>query len=425
MKKSKSAKFPSKRKVKTLVGSAAWLRSALRESNVGLWDWHFRTNYVYLSPEWKRQLGYEAHEIDNRYEEWESRLHPDDRELTLATVAAYRKQPWANYEEEFRLRHKDGSYRWILTHASLIRDDAGKPVRMVGSHIDITERKRVEGELRQMSKVFMDSADPIVIRDLEGKIIDLNTEAERAYGWRREELVGQRIEMIVPPERHSEVDELIERCKRGETVRNIEFVRWNKAGERVPILLTLSPLMDETGMPVAIATMVKHITELKQAEDNLRANEAALRQSEQRLRALMARFLAVQEEERKSLSRDLHDHLSQSLASLGLEIAMLGKEPPSSPGEMRAKLKIIETGIADMAEDVHDMARLLHPPHLDDLGLVAAINMECTNFSMRNKIPIEFKPQHVPDSLSEDVSVNLYRIIQECLRNIVKHAEAT
>lgn len=87
---------------------------AAQAGNVGLWDWDLTTNRVYYSPKWKRQIGYEDHEISNDFNEWQSRVHPDDLEAALQKVRAAVKNPGSEYEVEFRFRHKDGSYRWIL-----------------------------------------------------------------------------------------------------------------------------------------------------------------------------------------------------------------------------------------------------------------------------------------------------------------------
>jgi|GEM_PF-421717 PAS domain S-box-containing protein len=124
------------------------LRLALQGSNTGLWDWDLRTDQVYFSPEWKGHLGYADHEISHRYEEWELRLHPDDRETALAALQAYFNDRSPEYDIEFRLRHKDGTYRWINARGAVIKDAAGKPYRMMGCHIDITARKQAEEALR-------------------------------------------------------------------------------------------------------------------------------------------------------------------------------------------------------------------------------------------------------------------------------------
>lgn len=129
------------------------LTEAISSGNVGLWDWNLLTDEVYFSGEWKAQLGCAEHEISNRYEEWESRLHPDDKERAVAKIAEVLQSPSRYYENEFRLRHKDGAYRWIFAHASLLSDEQGAPVRMVGSHIDVTERKQMESTLLQIQKM--------------------------------------------------------------------------------------------------------------------------------------------------------------------------------------------------------------------------------------------------------------------------------
>ena len=132
--------------------------------------------------------------------------------------------------------------------------------------VDFSE-KSVRAQL--MSKVFMDAADPILIEDLDGLVIDLNGEAERSYGWSREQLVGRPIKTIVPPERYTQADDLLARCKAGEDVRNIEGLRWTRGKEIVPVLLSLSLLKDEKGQAAAIATISKDISALKQAEEEI------------------------------------------------------------------------------------------------------------------------------------------------------------
>jgi len=133
--------------------SEARLRLATDSSNTGLWDWNIRTNEVYFSPIWKRQIGYDDAEITHRFEEWESRVHPDDLPRVRAVLRAYLENPTPNYENEFRFRHRDGSYRRILAKASLVRDASHQPLRMLGSHLDITDRHALEQQLAQSQKI--------------------------------------------------------------------------------------------------------------------------------------------------------------------------------------------------------------------------------------------------------------------------------
>jgi PAS domain S-box-containing protein len=122
---------------------------AVRGANDGLWDWDVGTDVVYFSPRWKEMLGYADDEVPNRYEEWESRVHPDDLPRALAVLQAHLRGETPHYELEHRLRHKDGTYRWILARGLALRRPDGTPYRMAGSHTDVTERKGIEEALRQ------------------------------------------------------------------------------------------------------------------------------------------------------------------------------------------------------------------------------------------------------------------------------------
>jgi PAS domain S-box-containing protein len=122
---------------------------AVAGSQDGLWDWDLATNETYFSPRWKSILGYEDHEIANHIDEWAVRLHPEERERVIAANLAHIEGNTPHYEYEYRLRHKDGSYRWILARGVALRDKTGKAYRMAGSHVDVTERKRLEQALRE------------------------------------------------------------------------------------------------------------------------------------------------------------------------------------------------------------------------------------------------------------------------------------
>jgi PAS domain S-box-containing protein len=163
-----------------LKESQAQLQLAIQASNVGFWDWHLPTNRIYFSPEWKKQLGYEEQELPNRFEEWENRLHPDDRERTVSFVRSVLQDSLQKFELEFRLRHNDGSYRWILSHGALLLDSQGKPQHLLGSHVDISERRRVEEELRLLQSITL------AISETEGLHAALGVALSRvceATGW--------------------------------------------------------------------------------------------------------------------------------------------------------------------------------------------------------------------------------------------------
>ncbi len=122
----------------------ARLALVVEEVKAGYWDWDLNTNTVYLSPEWKRQIGFDENELLNQWEEWECRLHPDDHCSVLAATENYIAGLLPVFELEFRLRHKDGSYRWIHSRGSLLRDQNNHPYRMLGINLDITDYKKTK-----------------------------------------------------------------------------------------------------------------------------------------------------------------------------------------------------------------------------------------------------------------------------------------
>jgi signal transduction histidine kinase len=160
----------------------------------------------------------------------------------------------------------------------------------------------------------------------------------------------------------------------------------------------------------------------KQAEEALQAREQSLRQTREGLRKLAAKLIHAQEEERRRIAREMHDDWTQRLAVLSIDIARLEKQF-GDPKKALPLLRTIQEQLVSLSEDVHALSRQLHPSILDDLGLVEALRSECASFSRREEIAVVYRPDEVPTTLSRDVALCVYRVAQEALRNIAKHAE--
>ncbi len=129
------------------------LELALSASGAGLWDSDFRSGRTQYSPSWRRLLGYNEEELGDSFEEWMKVIHPEDAARLQAYVRQYLRDPSAPYEIEFRVRHKDGTYRWVLSRATLIRSADGTPQRLLGLHVDITERREAEAVSAALARV--------------------------------------------------------------------------------------------------------------------------------------------------------------------------------------------------------------------------------------------------------------------------------
>jgi PAS domain S-box-containing protein len=177
---------------------------AMRGSDEGLWDWNLKLDEVYFSPRWKAMLGYADDELENRFDTWKRLIHPEDKEPVLAKVRDFLEGRAINYEIEIRMRHKEGHYLDIMSRGLPIYDDQGKAVRMVGTHVDITERKKLEGQLRQSQKIE-------AIGQLAGGVAhDFNNMLTAIFGY--SQLILDRVQENDPV--HKYVEEIIEASHR-------------------------------------------------------------------------------------------------------------------------------------------------------------------------------------------------------------------
>lgn len=159
----------------------------------------------------------------------------------------------------------------------------------------------------------------------------------------------------------------------------------------------------------------------KRADESLSVKEQSLRRAKEGLRQLASRLLNAQEEERRRIAREMHDDWTQRLAILGIATAKL-EEHLDTKDVALPLLKTIQLQLVNLSEDVHSLSRQLHPSILEDLGLVEALRSECAGFTHREGISIDFHPGMVPDHVPANIALCLYRVAQEALRNVAKHA---
>jgi signal transduction histidine kinase len=188
--------------------------------------------------------------------------------------------------------------------------------------------------------------------------------------------------------------------------------------------VTVDPVLDEHQALQGAVHAIRDITERKRSEAALRESEAALRRSREELRTLAAGLLTAQEEERRRLSRELHDDLNQKLAMLAVDLESLEQHLPLSPQAIRAQLGSLKCRVVELSDDLRRMASQLHPSVLEHLGLVVALKSYCEELSKRERIEARLTHHNVPTQLPLDTALCLYRVVQEGLRNVARHSSS-
>ena len=268
-------------------------------------------------------------------------------------------------------------------------------------------------------RLFEFAPDAIVVVDQQGVIRRANAKTEQMFGYRREELVGQPVEVLIPDrftERHVGYrSKYLHEPRTRPMGAGLELFGRRKDGSEFPVEIGVSPVRTDEGQFV-LASIID-ITQRTEAERGLRENQ-------RELRVLTGRLLQAQESERRRIARELHDDLSQGLALLSVQLDLLGQKPTESSAQLAEQMHDLSDQVKQLSSSVHDLSRQLHPTKLEQLGLVAAVSGLCKELSQSHDLRIEFLHHNVPEGIVADTALCLYRIAQEALRNVIKHSGA-
>ncbi len=415
-----------KRTEAALRESEERLSLAFAGAQEGVWDWNIETGHVVYSARWKQMLGYADHEIEPHVSAWERLLHPDDHARARALNAAVAGGDRA-YEAEFRLRHKDGHFVDVLSRGLPVRREPGGPVvRIVGTHFDLTERKRAEAALREseerLTLAFDGAQEGVYDWNLETGAVVYSKHWKRMLGYDDHEIEPHvsAFERLIHPDDLARATRVNTGVSRGDTPYEIEFRLRHKEGHYVHVLSRGFPVRREPGGPVVrIVGTHFDLTERKQAE------EARERERNERARTeLLGRMVFAQEDERRRIAREMHDQFGEQLTALGLRIRML-KEAAADREDLSAQITALEQVAQQLDRDVDHLVWELRPTALDDLGLRAALANYIQDWSSRVDVSAELHTTGLTtDRLASEIETTLYRIAQEALNNIAKHARA-
>ena len=402
------------------------LRLALEAGRMGVWEWDTRTNAVKWSKEHYTVMGLRPFSVEPDYYTWADRVHPDDLPVATETMSRAIAEK-GEYRQEYRIIWPDGSVRWVEGRAKPVYDEGGQCLKMSGFIVDITERKQAEDALRlsedKFSKAFRSSPDAIAIASLaDGMILEVNGRWEEILGYTRDEAVGRTVWELQIYQNPGERARLVSMVDEQGSARDFEVDLRKKTGEIRNVLTCAEPMMirDEP----CLLVIVRDVTELKRAEEALRRNEEALRRSHARIEDLAGRLIAAQEDERRHIARELHDDLNQQVAALAIGISRLKRQFPDAGAAVQEQIARLREKTDWLSERIRQLSHDLHSSILQHVGLPAALNSYCAEFSDREGIAVTLDIRDGVEAVSQDAALCLYRVAQESLRNVARHSGA-
>ena len=457
----------------------------LEAANIIPWEADPKTwQFTYVGSHAERMFGYP---LDQWYEKdfWTSNICSEDRESAISFCETSSKT-LSDFEFQYRMVKADGDMIWLRDIVS-VEIENGVPQVLRGYMIDITAIKVMEQTLRddrdrlaesleaqseeltdtiqrteqahfslreseeararvtrsvQKLRDFLDAApDATVITDEAGAIVFASTQLERLFGYRPNEVVGAKMELLLPKRlrrRHrGYFVKFFQKPHAREMGSGLELSALHKDGREFPVEVSLSPVQTENHLLISSAIRdisirkahqlraEKRAGELEKANKALTVTESELRLQKKALRVLTGKLIAAQEDERRRIARELHDDLTQYIAIMAIDTGNLEQQLETTGTADIQELRKIRERLIELSEHVHTLSRQLHPTIVEDLGLAAALRTLCEELVQREGVLIDYQADLVPVDVPNSHSLCIYRVVQEALRNMVKHSQAT
>ena len=391
-----------------------------------IWAMDVDRRFTYVSPSVVKMRGYSPEEV--MAQSFEQIIASESLELAMTTLSealdnnGLGGHPGKDktYRLELELNHKDGSTIWTELRLGLLLNSTGKKIGIVGISRDILERKKAESALKESEERLM-----LAMQATRDGVWDWDLRENKVYGSPRfYDLLGfeeeerepsmllDRWKASIHPDDYDRVMDEIEQTMRGNVPYNVDLLHADKPGRYLWRNVRGITLFDEQDKAYRMVGSVQDIHERKQAE--------------KQVRMLTQELIEAQENERQRISRELHDRVAQDLSSSKIACDLFLNSDPLSFSEIIPKISEISKMLNTTISSVRDLAYDLRPPGLEDLGLKETIFLFCEEFSEKSGIQVGFYFTGIDSlCLRLEAEITIFRLIQEGLNNIWKHAEAS
>ncbi|MDQ7976871.1 PAS domain-containing protein [Paraburkholderia sp. SARCC-3016] len=401
--------------------SSAFLAEGQKISRTGSWRWNIRSATLVWSEEHYRILGYTPAATPPDFDMIRRRIHPSDREMVRDIV---RRAVEANsaFECEYRIVLPDGTIRHMFGTGRPLSYEDGRIVEYIGTTVDVSARKRTEDLLRKSEKAFRTLAE-----NLPDSVVRYNRYCERIYvnpAFERKLHLSAR-QVLNAPLRETwmcdiaveDYEAIVRRVLTSGEPDEVSGIWTVAGGSRTYNSVRIAAERDADGEIVSAIAISRDVTEAKLAEMRVEESRHLIRQ-------LAGRSEAAREEERKHLARELHDGLAQSLLAVRMQLSVLSLEFGADMPALTKRVNSIVGHVDGAIKVVRNAVTSLRPVALD-LGILPALEWLVQEFTAESGIPCKFNTDLSTVALRECETTALFRIAQEALRNIMRHARAT
>jgi PAS domain S-box-containing protein len=389
------------------------LRLALESSKSVGWDWEIKSGQESLFGDMKTIYGISSDSYVGHVEDFRRRIHPDDQQQVWKAVndAMQSHEPYA---AEFRIRWPDGTVRWVAAKGKFYYSRNGEPERMLGTETDITDHKRMEEDLRESEERLRLAAEAGRMYAFEWNVatdaVVRSAESSHHFGTGAPmRTTGQQMLASVHPDDRASVSAASRQCTPENPICQLIYRILSPGGSIVWVEETKRAFFDQQGRIARVVGMVADATQRKLAEEAL-SN-------------VSRKVIEAEEQQRSRIARDLHEDIGQRLALLAIELEQL-KTDSSHQTAVCSRMDAVWKRTLEILNDVKASAHELHSPRLEYLGIAAVLRCFCKEFGERKNVEIIFTTEDLPSPVPPDISLCLFRVLQEALYNGVKHSGA-
>ena len=339
-----------------------------------------------------------------------SYVHPDDKQRVSDSLTDARINGKL-YAPEFRVVRPDGAIRWLVARGKFYYAEDDSAERMLGVSMDVTERKLAEEVVKQVEgryrRIVETTNEGICLLDSTFHVSYVNLQMANMIGYEPGELIGQSVLNFYFAEDVEHKKQVLEGRQQGVSEHLEERLKRKDASE-LWVRVSTIPLFKDDGQFDGVLAMVADFTDRKLAEDALAA--------------VSRRLIHAQEQERTRIARELHDDIAQRLALVVMTLQHLHVNSHGLSVEARNQTRTLWKQTEELAKDVQSLSHQLHSSKLEYLGLAIAARGFCHDFASQQNVEVDFKTQDLPTSLSKDISLCFFRVLQEALHNSAKHS---